>query len=101
MAKDVFLTIAGKHGAHVNQNVEYGGSGLTSLLNARRTLAIMGTELSAEFVIFEPDAAMLDYVRARARRRSSRHIPMSMRATRSGATWRSTRSSHSWRCRIR
>jgi 3-isopropylmalate/(R)-2-methylmalate dehydratase large subunit len=66
-AKDVFLTIAGKHGAHVNQNVEYGGPGLASLsLNARRTLAIMGTELSAEFVIFEPDEAMLDYVRARS-----------------------------------
>jgi 3-isopropylmalate/(R)-2-methylmalate dehydratase large subunit len=66
-AKDVFLGIAGKYGAHVNQNVEYGGPGLANLsLNARRTLAIMGTELSAEFVIFEPDQAMLDYVRARA-----------------------------------
>jgi 3-isopropylmalate/(R)-2-methylmalate dehydratase large subunit len=65
-AKDVFLTIAGTHGAHVNQNVEFGGPGLANLsLNARRTLAIMGTELSAEFVIFEPDQPMLDYVRAR------------------------------------
>ncbi|HXQ54093.1 MAG TPA: aconitase/3-isopropylmalate dehydratase large subunit family protein [Stellaceae bacterium] len=65
-AKDVFLHIAGKWGAHVNQNVEYGGPGLANLsLNARRTLAIMGTELSAEFVIFEPDEAMLAYVRAR------------------------------------
>jgi 3-isopropylmalate/(R)-2-methylmalate dehydratase large subunit len=65
-AKDVFLHIAGTWGAHVNQNVEYGGPGMTTLsLNARRTLAIMGTELSAEFVIFEPDQAMLDYVRAR------------------------------------
>jgi 3-isopropylmalate/(R)-2-methylmalate dehydratase large subunit len=66
-AKDVFLHIAGQWGAHVNQNVEYGGPGLANLsMNARRTLAIMGTELSAEFVIFEPDATMLDYVRARA-----------------------------------
>jgi 3-isopropylmalate/(R)-2-methylmalate dehydratase large subunit len=65
-AKDVFLTIAGTRGAHVNQNVEFGGPGLANLsLNARRTLAIMGTELSAEFVIFEPDEAMLAYVRAR------------------------------------
>jgi 3-isopropylmalate/(R)-2-methylmalate dehydratase large subunit len=65
-AKDVFLHIAGTWGAHVNQNVEYGGPGMANLsLNARRTLAIMGTELSAEFVIFEPDRAMLDYVRAR------------------------------------
>jgi len=65
-AKDVFLHIAGKYGAHVNQNVEFGGAGLAHLsLNARRTLAIMGAELSAEFVIFEPDALLLDYVRAR------------------------------------
>jgi 3-isopropylmalate/(R)-2-methylmalate dehydratase large subunit len=65
-AKDVFLHIAGTWGAHVNQNVEYGGPGMANLsLNARRTLAIMGTELSAEFVIFEPDEPMLDYVRAR------------------------------------
>ncbi|MGE3935637.1 MAG: aconitase/3-isopropylmalate dehydratase large subunit family protein [Rhodospirillaceae bacterium] len=65
-AKDVFLHIAGIWGAHVNQNVEFGGPGMASLsLNARRTLAIMGAELSAEFVIFEPDEAMLAYVRAR------------------------------------
>lgn len=65
-AKDVFLYIAGKHGAHVNQNIEYGGAGMSGLsLNARRTMAIMGAELSAEFVIFEPDDAMLEYVRAR------------------------------------
>jgi 3-isopropylmalate/(R)-2-methylmalate dehydratase large subunit len=65
-AKDVFLHIAGTWGAHVNQNVEYGGHGMANLsLNARRTLAIMGAELSAEFVIFEPDQVMLDYVNAR------------------------------------
>ncbi|HXR88556.1 MAG TPA: aconitase/3-isopropylmalate dehydratase large subunit family protein [Stellaceae bacterium] len=65
-AKDVFLHIAGTQGAHVNQNVEYGGPGLANLsLNARRTLAVMSTELSSEFAIFEPDQPMLDYVRAR------------------------------------
>ena len=65
-AKDVFLHIAGVHGAHVNQNVEYGGPGLANLsLNARRTLAVMSTELSSEFAIFEPDQAILDYVGAR------------------------------------
>jgi 3-isopropylmalate/(R)-2-methylmalate dehydratase large subunit len=65
-AKDIFLTIAGKWGAHVNQNVEYGGSGIASMsLNARRTLTTMGTELSAEFVIFEPDDTLIDYVKAR------------------------------------
>jgi 3-isopropylmalate/(R)-2-methylmalate dehydratase large subunit len=65
-AKDVFLHIAGTFGAHVNENVEFGGPGMAGLsLNARRTLAIMGTELSAEFVIFEPDEVLLSYVRAR------------------------------------
>src|SRR5215469_5891165 len=65
-AKDVFLHIAGTQGAHVNQNVEYGGPGLANLsLNARRTLAVMSTELSSEFAIFEPDQTMIDYVRAR------------------------------------
>jgi 3-isopropylmalate/(R)-2-methylmalate dehydratase large subunit len=65
-AKDIFLHIAGTWGSHVNQNVEFGGPGMANLsLNARRTLAIMGAELSAEFVIFEPDQTMIDYVRAR------------------------------------
>ena len=65
-AKDIFLTIAGKWGAHVNQNIEYGGPGIAGMsLNARRTLTTMGTELSAEFVIFEPDDTLIDYVKAR------------------------------------
>jgi len=65
-AKDIFLTIAGEHGAHVNQNVEYGGPGMASMsINARRTLATMGTELSADFVIFEPDDALLAYMKER------------------------------------
>jgi 3-isopropylmalate/(R)-2-methylmalate dehydratase large subunit len=63
-AKDIFLFIAGKYGAHVNQNVEYGGAGMSSLsINGRRTLATMGAELSAEFTIFEPDDLLLDYMR--------------------------------------
>src|SRR5581483_5466665 len=65
-AKDVFLTIAGTYGAHVNQNVEYGGPGLSSIsINGRRTLATMGAELSAEFVICEADDALMQYVRER------------------------------------
>jgi len=65
-AKDIFLTIAGKWGAHVNQNVEYGGPGLTTLsINARRTLAAMGAELSSEFNVFEPDDVLLSYMRER------------------------------------
>ncbi|MSP01045.1 MAG: homoaconitate hydratase family protein [Acetobacteraceae bacterium] len=63
-AKDIFLHIAGTHGAHVNQNVEYGGPGMHTIsMNGRRTLAAMGAELSAEFTIFEPDDALADYMR--------------------------------------
>lgn len=65
-AKDIFLTIAGKWGAHVNQNVEYGAPGMATLsINARRTLATMGAELSSEFNIFEPDDVLLAYMRER------------------------------------
>ncbi len=65
-AKDVFLHIAGHYGDHAGRNVEYGGSGLASLtINARRTLATMGAELSAEFVTFEADDILIDYVKAR------------------------------------
>ena len=68
-AKDVFLHIAGKYGAHTNQNVEYGGSGLKHLnINARRTIATMSTELSAEFATFESDDALLEYLSKRADR---------------------------------
>jgi 3-isopropylmalate/(R)-2-methylmalate dehydratase large subunit len=64
-AKDIFLHIAGTYGDHANQNIEYGGSGLASLtLDARRTLAAMGAELSAEFVTFEPDDRLIDYMHA-------------------------------------
>ena len=66
-AKDLFLHIATRYGDHSNQNVEFGGSALGELsIDARRTLATMGTELNADFTIFEPDEAMLAYVRARS-----------------------------------
>ena len=64
--KDVFLHIANAFGDHVNQNVEFGGGGLKHLsLNARRTIATMGAEISADFAIFEADDLILDYVRER------------------------------------
>jgi 3-isopropylmalate/(R)-2-methylmalate dehydratase large subunit len=64
--KDVFLHIANAFGDHVNQNVEFGGPGLAHLsINARRTIATMGAEISADFAIFEADDAVLDYVRKR------------------------------------
>jgi 3-isopropylmalate/(R)-2-methylmalate dehydratase large subunit len=65
-AKDLFLHIAQTFGDHSNYNVEFGGDGMRGMsLDARRTLATMGTELNAEFSIFEPDDALLDYMRAR------------------------------------
>jgi 3-isopropylmalate/(R)-2-methylmalate dehydratase large subunit len=65
-AKDVFLYQAGFYGEHINRNVEYGGPGLAALsMNARQTLATMGTELSADFSIFEPDERMLAHMRER------------------------------------
>ncbi|HWG04497.1 MAG TPA: aconitase/3-isopropylmalate dehydratase large subunit family protein [Beijerinckiaceae bacterium] len=64
--KDLFLSIAQAYGDHTNQNVEYGGSGLSSLsIDARRTLATMSAELSVEFATFEADELLLDYIRMR------------------------------------
>jgi 3-isopropylmalate/(R)-2-methylmalate dehydratase large subunit len=66
-AKDLFLHIAGTFGDHANLNVEYAGPGVASMsLNARRTLATMSAELSAEFAIFDADAKVVDYVRSRS-----------------------------------
>ena len=64
--KDAFLQIAGLHGDHATQNIEWGGPGVAGLsIAARKTLTTMSAELSAEFSTFEPDAVMLDWVRAR------------------------------------
>lgn len=65
-AKDAFLSIAERFGEHANHNIEFGGSGLAALsIDARRTIATMAAELSADFATFEPDPLMLDYVKAR------------------------------------
>src|SRR6185312_11611400 len=65
-SKDLFLHIASSYGDHANHNVEFGGPALLELsIDARRTLATMGTELNADFTIFEPDEPMIDYVRER------------------------------------
>lgn len=65
-AKDVFLHIAQTYGDHSNHNVEFGGPALSHMsLDARRTLATMGTELNAEFSIFEPDQILESYIRER------------------------------------
>lgn len=67
--KDTFLHLAGAYGSHAGLNIEYGGPALPSLsLDARRTLATMSAELSAEFAIWEPDDVLLEHVRPRAAR---------------------------------
>lgn len=65
-AKDLFLHIAQVHGDHTGYALEFGGPALRHLsIDARRTLAIMGTELNAEFTIFESDDVLEKYVRER------------------------------------
>jgi 3-isopropylmalate/(R)-2-methylmalate dehydratase large subunit len=64
-AKDAFLYMAGRWGAHENQNIEFGGPGQASLsLDARRTWSTMCAEVSAEFAIWEPDDRLLAHVKA-------------------------------------
>jgi 3-isopropylmalate/(R)-2-methylmalate dehydratase large subunit len=66
LTKDLFLHLAETYGDHANHNVEFGGPALSNLsMDARRTLSTMGTELNAEFSIFEADEILLDYVRKR------------------------------------
>jgi 3-isopropylmalate/(R)-2-methylmalate dehydratase large subunit len=56
-AKDVFLHIAGSHGAVAeNRAIECDGPGLLALpLSARRTLSTQGVELFAEFTLMPAD----------------------------------------------
>jgi 3-isopropylmalate/(R)-2-methylmalate dehydratase large subunit len=68
-AKDVFLHIAGTYGDHASMNVEFVGPGVAAMtLDARRTLATMCAEISAEFATFEADDKVVEHCRARTRR---------------------------------
>lgn len=61
--KDVFLALAERYGQHTNHNIEFGGPGLASLsIDARRSLATMAAELSADFATFEADARLLAHL---------------------------------------
>lgn len=65
-AKDLFFHIAGMYGDHVNTNVEFAGPAVARMtLDARRTLATMCAEISAEFALFEADDKTIAHVRAR------------------------------------
>lgn len=75
-AKDLFLTLADTYGAHVGQNLEFGGSALPHLtMDQRRTLTTMCAEVSAEFAIFEPDEVLADHLRQRGRDLSAGVLP--------------------------
>jgi 3-isopropylmalate/(R)-2-methylmalate dehydratase large subunit len=68
-AKDAFLYLAGRWGAHENQSIEFGGPGQAALsMDARRTLSTMCAEVSAEFATWEPDDRLVDYMKARTDR---------------------------------
>ena len=102
-SKDLFLHIASVYGDHANHNVEFGGPALRELsIDARRTLATMGTELNADFTIFEPDEHDAR-LRPRAHHRTVRAAISRCRlsATLTGASSTSTRWSRWSRCRAR
>jgi 3-isopropylmalate/(R)-2-methylmalate dehydratase large subunit len=64
--KDIILQIANDYGEHAMQNVEFVGDGVTNMsMNARRTLATMCAEISAEFAVFEADELCQAHVRER------------------------------------
>jgi 3-isopropylmalate/(R)-2-methylmalate dehydratase large subunit len=65
-AKDIILHIANTWGDHAMQNVEFVGSGVRGMtMNARRTLATMCAEISAEFAVFEADDLCVAHIRER------------------------------------
>lgn len=65
-AKDIILHIANEYGDHAMQNVEFMGEGVSNMgMNARRTLATMCAEISAEFVVFEADELCVAHVHKR------------------------------------
>jgi 3-isopropylmalate/(R)-2-methylmalate dehydratase large subunit len=67
-AKDLFLYIAGVFGEATNQNVEFGGPGLSSLsVPSRQSVATMCAEINAEFAVFPCDDVLEEHLRAGAR----------------------------------
>ncbi len=64
--KDVFLALAGRHGSAGNRNLEFVGSGVSTLsLHDRRTIATQCAEVNAEFSIFAADPVINDYLAER------------------------------------
>ncbi|MVU77162.1 homoaconitate hydratase family protein [Nocardia sp. ET3-3] len=64
--KDVFLHIADTYGNATNQNLEFGGPGLSSVpLNDRRTIATQAAEISADFATFGVDDVLARFLAER------------------------------------
>ena len=64
--KDIILHIGNTYGEHAMHNVEFVGNGVNGMsMNARRTLATMCAEISAEFAVFEADDKCIEHVRSR------------------------------------
>ncbi|MGF6883692.1 3-isopropylmalate/(R)-2-methylmalate dehydratase large subunit [Nocardia sp. GAS34] len=64
--KDVFLSLANTYGDATNQNLEFGGPGLSSVpLNDRRTIATQAAEISADFATFGVDQVLADFLAER------------------------------------
>lgn len=62
-AKDLFLHLSRRFGSQQGHDVEYHGPGLSTLgIDERSTLAIMSTELDANFVMMPADEVLLDYL---------------------------------------
>ena len=91
--KDIFLHIANEYGDAVNLNLEFGGSGVTSIpMHDRRTIATHGTEVSTDFSIFEADDVLTSSLDDRGVTGSVRHLehtqfPGRMAAPRRRSTW--------------
>ena len=64
--KDIILHIGNTYGEHAMHNVEFVGNGVNGMsMNARRTLATMCAEISAEFAVFEADDKCIEHVQSR------------------------------------
>ncbi len=68
MSKDIILHIAGLYGTEIaiNKNIEFTGPTVSEWsLSSRVTVANMAAELSAEFVLFEADEKVSEFLRSR------------------------------------
>ena len=68
IAKEITLTLAGRHGDDLAQHraIEYAGSPVRELsLDSRMCLACHGVEMGAKFAFFPADDKALEYLRAR------------------------------------